>query len=302
MIPLVAVSSAVCLAIYVLVMPQLSSFLGLGTLLFILMFANCFFLDGMVRFFCSMAILNILQIQNEQVYSFYMMVNMFLFLVMSFAFLFVMSYLLGSPRPEKVVLRLLDRFFGSAQFLVSSVDPEPRRQSLWDLWKIAFHRRQLRSFPSKLTAWSKAIDRRLFAENTPDQIQALITSVQALVYRIEQFLDAASVGQAGPLTRELRDDLMTWHAGIKNTFMRWSRNPEAEPVAGLRKRLEAGLGPLEKRIEEVINRVGSDANREEGEYFFRLLGGYRGISEAALAYARAAGLINWAHLREERFS
>jgi uncharacterized membrane protein YccC len=302
MIPLVAVSSAVCLAIYVLVMPQLSSFLGLGTLLFILMFANCFFLDGMVRFFCSMAILNILQIQNEQVYSFYMMVNMFLFLVMSFTFLFVMSYLLGSPRPEKVVLRLLDRFFGSAQFLVSRVDPEPRRQSLWDLWKIAFHRRQLRSFPSKLEVWSRAIDRRLFAENTPDQIQALITSVQALVYRIEQFLDAASVCQAGPLTGELRDDLMIWHAGIKNTFIRWSRNPEAEPVPGLRKRLEAGLGPLEKRIEEVINRAGSDANREEGEYFFRLLGGYRGISEAALAYARAAGLINWTHLREERFS
>ena len=302
MIALVAVTSAICLGIYVFVMPRLSSFLGLGTLLFMLMFANCFFLDGMARFFSSMAILNILQIQNQQVYSFYMMVNMFLFLVMNFVFLFVMSYLLGSPRPEKVVLRLLDRFFGSAQFLVSSVDPEPRRQSLSDLCKIAFHRRQLRSFPSKLAVWSKAIDRRLFAENTPDQIQALVTSVQALVYRIEQFLDAAPVGQAGPLTRELRGDLMTWHTGIKNTFIRWSQNPEAEPVAGLRKRLEAGLGPLGKRIEEVINREGSDASREEGEHFFRLLGGYRGISEAALSYARAAELINWAHWREERFS
>ena len=121
MIAPVAVSSAVCLAIYVFVMPQLSTFLGLGSLLFICMFAVCYFLDGMARFFCSMAILNILQIQNEQVYSFYVMANVFLFLVMSFAFLFMMSYFLGSPRPEKVVLRLLDRFFGSAQFLMSRV-------------------------------------------------------------------------------------------------------------------------------------------------------------------------------------
>jgi hypothetical protein len=43
-------------------------------------------------------------------------------------------------------------------------------------------------------------------------------------------------------------------------------------------------------------------NQEEGELFFRLLGGYRGVSEAALAYAGAAQPINWSQWREERFS
>jgi uncharacterized membrane protein YccC len=298
----VAVTSAICLAIYVLVMPRMSSFLGLGSLLFACMFLNCYFLSGIARFFTSMAILNILQIQNEQVYSFYVMVNVFLFLVMAFTFLYVMSYLMGSPRPEKAVLGLLDRFFRSAEFLMSLKSAKPGQERSIDRWRAAFHERQLRSLPAKLGAWIKAIDLRLFPDNTPEQIQALVTSAQALVYRIEQFQDAGAATQAEPLARELRDDIMTWHAGIETTFGRWSRNPEAEPVAALRQRLEAGLSHLEDRIKEVLNRSGENVSREEGENFFRLLGGYRGVSEAALAYAGAAQVINWSHWREERFS
>ena len=82
----VAVTSAVCLAIYVFIMPQLSSFLGLGTLLFITMFLNCYLLSGMARFFCSMAILNMLPIQNQQLYSFAAMANVYLFIVGCFRF------------------------------------------------------------------------------------------------------------------------------------------------------------------------------------------------------------------------
>jgi hypothetical protein len=256
----------------------------------------------MARFFCSMAILNILQIQNQQVYSFAAMANVFIFLVMGFTFLFVMSYLLGSPRPEKVVLHLLDRFFRSAEFLTSWKALESGHGSGVDRWRIAFHGRQLRSIPAKLAAWGKAIDRRLFPDNTPEQIQALVTSVQTLVYRIEQFLEAGPTYRAKPLSPELREDVKTWQAGIEDTFGKWARNPEAEPVAALRQRLETGLVRLEERIEEVVNRTGGEVSRAEGENFFQVLGGYRGISEAALAYAGVAETIHWSHWREERFS
>jgi len=302
LIGLVAVSSAICLAIYVFVMPQLSSFLELGSLLFVCMFLVCYFLSGMARFFGSMAILNILQIQNHQVYSFAAMANFFIFLVLSFTFIFVMSYLLGSPRPEKVFLHLLGRFFRSAEFLLSRKELETGRFSPLERWRIAFHQRQLRSLPAKLGAWSKAIDRKLFPENTPEQMQALVTSVQVLVYRIEQFLETGPVYRAKPLSPELREDVKTWQAGIENIFGRWSRNPEAEPVGALRQRLETGLIRLEERIEEVVNRAGGEVSREEGENFFQVLGGYRGVSEAALAYAGPAQAIHWSHWREERFS
>jgi hypothetical protein len=298
----VAVTSAICLAIYVFVMPQLSSFLGLGSLLFSCMFLVCYFLSGMARFFCSMAILNMLQIQNQQVYSFAAMANVFVFLVMAFTFLFVMSYLLGSPRPEKTVMRLLDRFFRSAEFLMSRKASESESVSGLERWRIALHQRQLRSLPAKLAAWSKAIDRKLLPDKTPEQFQALLTSVQTLVYRIEQFLETGPVYRAKPLSPELREDLKTWQVGIENIFGTWARKPEAEPVAGLKRRLETGLVRLEERIEEAINRAGGEVSREEAENFFKVLGGYRGISEAALAYAGAAQVINWSHWREERFS
>jgi len=298
----VAVTSAVCLAIYVFVMPRLSTFLGLGSLLFITMFLNCYFLSGMARFFTSMAILNILQIQNHQVYSFVAMANAYIFFVMVFAYLFVMSYLLSSPRPEKAFLRLLHRFFRSAEFLMARKAANPVHESVVNRWLAAFHEHQLSSLPAKLAAWGGSIDQKRFPDNTPEQIEALVTGTQVLVYRIEQFLQAGAVRQTEHLARELHDDIMTWHVGIRDTFGRWAGNPESEPAAALAQRLEAGLTRLEGRIKEALNRAGGDVSREEGENFFRLLGGYRGVSEAALAYAQTAERIHWARWREERFS
>ncbi len=303
MIMPVAVTSAVCLAIYTFIMPQLSSFLGLGSLLFILMFLNCYFLAGMGRFFCSMAILNMLQIQNQQMYSFAAMANVFIFLVMGFTFLFIMSYVLGSPRPEKAVLRLLDRFFYSARFLMSRKVPGALYFSFLERWRIAFHLRQLHSMPAKISAWSKAIDGNYFSDNSPEQTQALVVSIQTLVYRIEQFLETSVVYRPEPLSLELREDVKTWHSSLENIFEKWSRAPEAEPVTALKQRLETGLNRLEEQIESVVNREdGGEVGRQEGEDFFRLIGGYRGVSEAALTYAGAAQVINWSQWREERFS
>jgi len=298
----VAVTSAACLAVYVFVMPQLSSFLGLGSLLFIAMFLSSYFVSGAAQFFCKMAILNMLPIQNHQVYSFAAMANAYIFFLMLFTFLFVMSYLLNSPRPEKAVLRLLDRFFGSAEFLISRRTSEPWRTSSWKRWRIAFHERQLRSLPAKLAAWGKSIDPKLLPHDSPDPIQPLVSSAQTLVYRLDQFLEARAVPQAESLARELRDDITTWQTGIETTFDRWARSPEAEPIAALEQRLEAALTRLEERMKEVVNESGGAVNKEDGENFFRLLGGYRGVSEAALAYAGAAQQIDWAQWREERFS
>jgi uncharacterized membrane protein YccC len=298
----VAVTSAICLAIYVLVMPRLSSFLGLGTLLFLCMFLNHYLLTGMARFFTTLAILNMLQIQNEQVYSFYVMVNIFLFLVMGFTFLFVMSYLLGSPRPEKTMLGMLGRFFRSAEFLMSRAGGDVSRASFLDRWRIAFHRRQLRSVPAQLAAWGKAIDKTHCPDTTPERVQALVVSLQALVNRIEQLMDVDGSGGEAALVRDVRDELATWHAGLGVIFGQWAQHPEAEPVASLDQRLERQLVRLETRLAEAVNQGGRDLTADAGERFFRLLGGYRGVSQAAVAYAGVAQSINWSQWREEWFS
>jgi hypothetical protein len=169
-------------------------------------------------------------------------------------------------------------------------------------WRIGFHQRQLRSLPAKLAAWGQAIDPKLLPDIRPEQFQALVASVQTLVYRLEQFLETDPVYRAKPLSPELRQNVKTWQAAIENIFGAWARKPEAEPVALLRQRLETGLTRLGNQVKEVVNRAGGELSREEGENFFRVLGGYRGISEATLAYAGAAQAIDWTPWREERFS
>lgn len=298
----IAVFSAFVLATYVFIMPRLSTFIELGSLLFILTFLVCYFFSGLTRFLGMMSILTLLPIQNQQTYNFAALANAYLFFLMSVALMFGMSYMLRSPRPEKAVLHLLGRFFRSAEFLMSRIAHEPRRTSFLEHWKIAFHRHQMQALPAKLGAWSKAIDRNLFPNNTPEQGQTLVTSVQVLVHRIEQLLDAGAVSQAESVVRELCDDIEAWRAGIATTFGKWAKNPEAEPTAKLKERLATGLTELEKRVEETVNRARGGVTVEEGENFYRLLGGYRGVSEALLAYAGTASAIDWAQWREERFS
>ena len=74
-------------------------------------------------------------------------------------------------------------------------------------------------------------------------------------------------------------------------------NPEA-----LRSRLDRKLAQLEVRIKEALNKAGEgQINNRERENFYRLLGAYRGVSEAAVAYVGVSSAIDWRPWYEERF-
>jgi hypothetical protein len=82
----------------------------------------------------------------------------------------------------------------------------------------------------------------------------------------------------------------------------FSRDPAAAFADALRERLTARLGHLEGRIEETLDKAGEGelSDRDE-ENFYRLLGAYRGLSEAAIEYAGTAEGIEWNQWRESRF-
>ena len=62
------------------------------------------------------------------------------------------------------------------------------------------------------------------------------------------------------------------------------------------------LANLERRTEQTMNRAGADqVSPLEGEYFYRLLGAFRGLSEALVDYAASAHVVNWRRWREARF-
>jgi hypothetical protein len=70
----------------------------------------------------------------------------------------------------------------------------------------------------------------------------------------------------------------------------------------LRARLDGVLDRLEEKIKDALNRTGeAQLSDQAAEEFYRLLGAYRGVSEALIDTAGNAGSIDWAPWRQERF-
>ncbi len=133
-------------------------------------------------------------------------------------------------------------------------------------------------------------------------MQGLTTNLQALAYRMQELLEARQSPQAELLVRELLTDVRAWRLAVQRAFGDLSRDPAAKGADGMRERLTAILGHLEGRIRETLNlaREG-ELSDQDGERFYRLLGAYRGLSEAVLEYADTAEGIQWTRWRESRF-
>ena len=303
----ITLASLMCLVVYVFVMPRLSTFMELGTLLFILMFINCYFFTGLAKVAGMLGILTELAIQNQQSYNFAAMANGLLFMVMLFIFLFALSYLLSSSRPEKAMLGLLNRYFRSVGYLFSAMATDPADRNSWKhRWKVAFSQYELNTLPTKIAAWAHFIDQKLFPENTPEKAQGLVESLQNLVLRMQSLIEASDDLNSTELREKVRSDLRPWLIQIQKAFTTWSTRPEAgsDNVEQLQQKLSSALNQLEERIDSRSRQHAGkmSLNQSESENVLRVLGGMRGVSEASVAYAGVAAEIDWDHWREERFS
>ena len=145
--------------------------------------------------------------------------------------------------------------------------------------------------------------RKEFPGAPPESIQSIVASLQVLVYRMEDLIEARTAPHAELLVRELTADMRAWREVIQEGCRRWSEQPGTDERGELQERLKKQLANLNARIEEVLNAAepGAVSDSESGD-FYRLLGGFRGFSEAALVFAGTAEEIDWEELREERFS
>ncbi|MDH3772276.1 MAG: hypothetical protein OET79_14980, partial [Nitrospirota bacterium] len=154
----------------------------------------------------------------------------------------------------------------------------------------------------KLQTWGSHIDPRAVPGNTPEQVQALVTSLQALAYRIKELVEAREYPQADLLVRELLEDVRGWRIAIERLFQHWATDPASEPGDDLEARLQTRLAKLEARIEETLGLAEQgQLSDKDYENFYRLLGAFRGLSEAVVEHARLAADIRWARWQEARF-
>jgi len=293
--------------LYIFLMPQLSSFFGLGPMLFLVTFAICYLFaepkQALGRVFGLVMFVVVTAIDNQQSYSFLAMANTALMFPLVFLILLITAFVPFDLRPEWAFLRLLRRFFRSGDYLLSTMRWDPQRsQTRLDRWRKAFHTHELARLPRKLGAWARFIDTRVLRATSPAQIQALVTSLQSLAYRIEELLEARASPHAELIIQELLQDIRGWRLRAQEVFQRLSKDPASGNVQRGRAALGEILEHLERRVEETLNQAtDGQLSTEERERFYRLLGAFRGFSETLIGYAGNAAAVDWRRWREARF-
>ena len=285
--------------VYAFIMPHLSGFVQLGSLLFAFTFIAAYFFP-MARVFLLLGMFTMFGISNQQTYDFASMMNTYVFTMSGILMVYAMTYLIGSPRPEKTVLGQLPRFFRSCEFLLSR---PPKPESWVDRIQHAYHRRELQTLPDKIMAWGAQINPKSFPQNSAKQVKALAVRLELLAFRIDDLLNLRSSPQADRMLRELGDEIDSWQTLLEEAFREWSGTVEAGPKQDLHERLSGQLAQLNASVEEKVSSIqASESGDPDGEGFYRLLGAFRGITRAGLAYDKGSREIDWDAWREEQFS
>jgi uncharacterized membrane protein YccC len=300
----VATSIAFAGALYIFVMPQLSSFTGLGLMIFLATFLICYRYaspqQGLGRAVGLALFVVIISVSNQQSYSFLSVATTALMFVLLFLLMAIVAYIPYSPRPERVLLRLLTRYFRSAGFLLSQA--AVREKEALASWREDFHRQELASLPAKLNVWLPHADPTVLGAESVQQLPALAGSLQTLTYRLEELLEVRGLPQSPTLVTALRDDMQRWHQQVIDAFRHLYADKSYKRTL-LRGRMEERLAQLERHIETHLDGTGGDGlSPTDQENIYRLLSAYRGASLALLDFVNVTANVDWTPWYEERFA
>ena len=293
--------------LYIFLMPHLSGFVELAAMIFAVTFLISYVFhrpqDTVIKLVGLTLVIILIGVDNQQSYNFLYFANWFMAGVLFVLALMVAWRFPISFRPEDRFLAMLGRFFRSADFLVSTSRRDASRKTSWlAQGRRAFHLHEVTVLPQRLRAWGGALPSAALGNTSRDLVQSLLISLQALSYRLQALLEAEPAAQSGSLVRELLEDVRDWRVGVQQAFGRLATDPSTVDQAAFRARVDARLARLEACVEEALD-TADEASVSIGERrnLYRLLGAYRGVSEALIEFARQAGAVDWGTLREERF-
>jgi uncharacterized membrane protein YccC len=292
---------------YIFIMPHLSGYLELGTMIFAFIFGLTYILHSprQIPFkFMGVALFMVTtSIDVHQHYSFLTVANLAVFVLILVGSLLVGDHFPISFRAEDRFQAILNRFFRSCEFLLSTAEcPWDRLPSRLQDWRTAFHLNEVALSPQKLAGWVHALPAAALGNTTPAQVQDLVTSLQAISYRMNALVQAQAASRSDSNIGQLVEAIRSWGAGVQKIFRRLAAGPGSGEYAGFQSQLDAKLARLEARIEGALEPADDrGASAEAGRNMYRLLGSYRGLSEALVNFIKQAAAIDWTRLREERF-
>ncbi len=295
--------------VYSVILPTLSGVLELFSILFICMFLVFYYLNGVHRVIGVIAVSTKLMLSNAQTYDFAHIANMTLLSIGAYISIYIFSYLLDSPKPQRALLKQMHRYYKSAYFLASTIvlknaSKKPiSKSSILLKFKIAFYRYEVKTLPFKLPLWSSAIDHQYFYKNTPDAVGDLLLSLHALSNSFEEWLNANHLLQRYITIDNVQNELENWEKSIERIFQGYTHNLDNMLYNNIQKDLNRHI----KTLEDIINCHTKEIKEKnlskvDKEHIFRLIGSYQGLSLALISYASIAEQIDWTHWEEEVFA
>jgi len=294
--------------VYIFIMPMLSSYAGLGLLIFLFTFFICYRYSepnqGLGRAFGLAMFFAIASISNEQSYSFLVVANTALMMPLVFLIVAITAHIPSSPRPEQIFLRLMKRFFRSCDHVFSTREIQAgKHRDGRDARRAAFHARELATLPQKMAGLVPQIDPAKLPGTTTAQLNSMVTSLQSLSERMQTLAEANSQFESLQRVRDFVPGAADWKASVQSTFLKLSTDPTAGDPASYHSRLCSIMAAMEQHIQSQVNALAKgQVSVQDGENFYRLLGAWRGVSEALVAYAGNTKPVKWTPWHEERFT
>ena len=250
--------------LYIFVMPQLSSFTGLGLMIFAVTFAICYLFaaprQGLGRAFGLAMFVTIASISNQQTLQFSLgrqhgadvspdipgLRNHRLFPL----FHAPRDGLSAPARPFLPQRRVPD-VHHELGLRAHAVPPRPLEKGL---------SRPSAGHPAdeSSAAWAGHIDTRSLRGTSPADVQALVTSLQALSYRMQGLLEAraaAAGGVPGAGTAEGFQGLASAGAGGFSQVFPMILSCPASGAEAFRNRLSEIMEHMEQRIEQTLDKA-----------------------------------------------
>ena len=290
--------------IYFLVMPQLSSFMQLGLLIFLTAFLICYYYplpQGYIPRTLSLVLLIVIcSFDNQQSYSFIAAAQWYVVFPGILLVLGVASYFPVSNQPQPKLRRALKRYFSSCAFVIGS---QGNASEGWiSAYKLALHRSELEGLPAKLRSTAATLSADVFAENDQQTLNALLMVPSVLSARLLEL----NIALQTPLNipdRALDREIKEWLGALESRFRALANQSIVSDPRADREQLVTKLARVEAHVAAVMNEDSRTVRLEDNDamVLYRLLGAMRDVSQNYLEIATLAETVDWSRLWETRF-
>ncbi len=289
--------------LHIFVMPKMTSFLGLGTMIFVASFAITYLFSApklvIARILGLGVMVILMQLDNQQSYNFLFTINMAVAFLFPFALLWFTAMFPISFRPEEAFHRLLRRYLQSYLALLDTMTQDPRESDRWWARQVrAYHLRQIQDIPPRLTQWLGAIPDSMLPGDGREQAANMIESLQGLSLRFRHLYRMSQSDAFRASHKLLLPEIIEWRDGVTRICRTLKDSPDSlRKTDGLP---SSDIARMTNLVHSLLERHSAKPTEGQGHDLLQELAALRGVTEAVGDMLRPASSIDWHRLKEAR--